>query len=319
LILLIGILTAVALAQHYGYMEFQNIIPCLERIVDPASGEEQWIGRLVSSGIFNDPNDLCLILGFGILSCIYRSSTSALGGLERLFWLLPIPLFIYALLETHSRGGLLGVMAGCGAYVFSRYGGPRAVPFVAVGGVGVLALIGGRQGNISGGGTAHERLMMWAGGLTELLNKPLYIPTGLGNGWFDSEYTLVAHNSFVQAYVEDGLIGGGAFMGAFVIGIFMLFRLGSTIPAPPWVVQARHYGFAALAGYGMGCYSVTRNFVIPTYLTLGIASILLGMAAPTLPERFQVSQKWLIRGILLAVCGLIFMKVATQILGKAGV
>jgi hypothetical protein len=84
--------------------------------------------------------------------------------------------------------------------------------------------------------------MMWAGGLTELLNKPLYIPTGLGNGWFDSEYTLVAHNSFVQAYVEDGLIGGGAFMGAFVIGIFMLFRLGSTIPAPPWVVQARHYG-----------------------------------------------------------------------------
>jgi O-antigen ligase len=234
-------------------------------------------------------------------------------------WLLPLPLFIYAMLETHSRGGVLGILAGGGAYAYSRYGGSKTLPFIVAGMLGILAVIGGRQGDMSGGGTAHDRLVAWGVGLATLFSEPLAIPTGLGIGWYANEYRMMAHNSFVQAYVELGLFGGGVFLGMFVLGARLVDRLGRGIDAPPWVVQARHYAFASLVGYAVGCFSLTRNFIVPTYLTIGIASVLLEQAAPMLPERFQVNEKWFSRGILFSICGLVFLKYTTQGLGMAGV
>ena len=319
LVILIGVLTAIAIAQHEGVAYFPNIVPCKETVIDKESGEERILMRLVSTGIFNDPNDLCLVLGLGILSCIYCSTTGFYGMAGRVLWLLPIPLFIYALLETHSRGGLLGVLAGIGGYLYSRYGGARALPFAIGGAVAALALIGGRQASIGGGGTAHERLMYWAGGLGELFSQPVYLLTGLGEGWCVEEMGQVAHNSFVQAYVEFGLLGGGAFLAAFYLSLRILERVGRGVDAPRWVVDSRHYGFAILVGYAMGCFSLTRNFVVPTYLALGLASALLEPVASRLPNRYRVSARWWVWLALVSICGLILIKISTQALGQAGV
>ena len=318
LIGLIVVLTAIALAQQYGLASFANIKPAMQAMFDPVTGEKYAIARLASTGIFSDPNDLCLILGLGILSCIYFATTTPHGVIGVVLWLLPIPLFVFALLETHSRGGLLGVLAGGAAYMYSRFGGKRAVPFAVAGVVVALAAIGGRQGNI-GGDTAHDRLMMWADGLFNLLNRPLSIPTGLGLGWFMENHNLLAHNSFVEAYVTLGIFGGGAFLGAFLLSLRLLDLLGREIEAPTWVVDSRHFGFALISGYAMGCYSLTRNYVVPTYLILGLASVLLEQAAPQLPKKFQVNRDWFVRAVLFAVCGLVFIKFATQALGMAGI
>lgn len=319
LVALIVLLTAIAIAQLHGFASFPNIDPVMQREFDIVTGEEYFIPRLVSSGIFSDPNDLCLILGFGMLSCLYLMTTGDAPLAQRLGYLAPIPLFVYATLETHSRGGVLGVLAGVGGYMYARYGGPKALPLAAGGAFGSLALIGGRQGSMAGGGTAHDRLMFWADGLTNLFNQPLYIPTGLGLEWFTRETGFVAHNSFVQAYVEQGLFGGGTFLGAFVLGAWMTDRLGRGIPAPAWALKARPFVFAILCGYGMGCYSLTRNTVLPTYLIFGIASVLLEPSAPYLPEKFRVDRRWFGRSILMSIVGLVFIKYATQIMGMAGV
>jgi putative inorganic carbon (hco3(-)) transporter len=318
LVVLIVSLTAIALAQHNGAVEFANIKPVAQREIDPETGEDYILNRLVSTGIFNDPNDLCLILGMGILSCIYFATVGARSLLLRALWLLPIPLFVYALTETHSRGGLLGVLIGVAAYLYSRYGGTRGLPLAVAVVVAALVLIGGRQANIGGGGTAHERLMFWASGLSELFANPLYIPTGLGRGWFVDDSGQVAHNSFVQAYVEQGLLGGGAFLAAFYLGVRILHRFGRGVDAPRWALEARHFGFAVIVGYGMGCYSLSRSFVIPTYIALGIASVLLDQAAPRLPVKFRVSGRWFIWLALFSVCGLVLIKFMTQGLGAAG-
>jgi putative inorganic carbon (hco3(-)) transporter len=318
LIVLICGLTAIALAQHHGIANFPNIKPCLDGRIDPETGEFTELLRLVSSGVFNDPNDLCLVLGLGILSCVYLATTSSRGVVGLVFWLLPISLFVYALTETHSKGGLLGILAGGAGYLYSRYGGAKALPYAVGGAVIVVAVIGGRQASF-GGNTAHERLMFWAGGLSTLFTQPLSIPTGMGPGWFSNENGLVAHNSFVQAYVELGVIGGGAFLGAFYVAARILDRFGRGIAVPQWVLQARHYGLAILVGYGVGCFSLTRNFVIPTYMTLGIVSVLLNQAARSLPERFCVNGKWFGLAIIFSFCGLVLMKIATQGLGMFGV
>ena len=317
LVLLVVVLTAIALAQRFEITTFPNIIPVMQREYDAATGEEYWIPRLVSSGIFNDPNDLCLVLGFGIVACIYLTTTGSAAG--HLLWLLPLPLFFFAVMETHSRGGLLGVLAGMAAYAYARFGGPKVLPFAAAGAVAALALVGGRQGNMAGGGTAHDRLMMWASGLGDLFGRPFYIPTGLGDGWFVDANGLVAHNSFVQAYVEQGLFGGGAFLGAFALGAWMIDRLGRGIPAPSWTIEARPFAFAAVCGYGMGCYSLTRNCVVPTYLILGLVSAVLEPSVEVLPEAYHVGGRWFARSVLFAVVGLVVMKYATQLLGMAGV
>ena len=313
-------LTAIALAQQYGVTDFPNIKPAMQGMVDPETGEMFAIPRMASSGIFGDPNDLCLILGLGILCCVYGASTNSFGPVGLALWALPVPVFVVALLETHSRGGLLGVLTGGGAYLYSRYGGARALPLAVAGAVAALVAIGGRQADVgSGGGTAHERMIMWAEGLHTLLHHPLAVPTGLGLGWYPNEFGLVAHNSFVEAYVELGLIGGGAFLGSFLLALRLLGQLGKGIDAPEWAVEARHFAFAILAAYAVGCYSLTRNYVVPTYLVLGIASVLLETSAARLPVRHQVNREWFKRAVLFAIAGLMFMKFATQGLGMVGI
>jgi O-antigen ligase len=210
-------------------------------------------------------------------------------------------------------------MAGGGSYLLSRYGGAKAIPYAAVISAVILIAVGGRQGDISGGGTAHERLMLWADGLGVLFSRPVYLLTGLGNGWFAGETGLVAHNSFIQSYVEFGILGGGLFLASFYLGARLLYQLGGQIAAPDWAIQSRHYGFAVLVGYAVGSFSLTRNLSVPTYLILGIASILLESAAPTLPEQFHVSGKWMGWVILFGICGLVLLKFTTQGLGVLGI
>jgi putative inorganic carbon (HCO3(-)) transporter len=237
----------IALANHHDIVKFPSIPLCDEKYMDPETGQDRMEGRLVASGMFNDPNDLCLVLGLGMLSCVYASSEKLGGNLGRIFWLLPIPLFIVALQETHSRGGMLGVLAGASGYLFARFGGARAIPLAIIGGFGALFAVGGRQSNIfSGGGTGHQRLMLWCEGLRSLFQEPISIPLGFGPGWFSGESGLLAHNSFIQAIVEYGLLGGTAFAGAFYYGGRILLLLGQSIDAPHWVVNARCYGFRLL-------------------------------------------------------------------------
>ena len=318
LAVLIAAVTAIAFANHYDVINFPSIVPCRQVGIVPETGARTTFPRLVSSGIFNDPNDLCLVLGLGIWSCIYLATTTPSGAVERLVWLAPIPVFIHALFETHSRGGLLGVMAGGAGYLYSRFGGPKALPLAVAGGAVVMALVGGRQGSTDGGDTSHQRVMMWADGVFTLVHQPFWVPIGLGGNWFTGETGLLAHNSFVEAYVCYGLFGGGAFLGAFYLGARLLDRLGRSIDAPPWAVAARPFGFAVLVGYGVGCYSITRNYVVPTYLTLGLISFLLDQAGPPFPERHRVNRRWFLWLVGFSFIGLVLMVVATQLLGRAG-
>ena len=319
LVVLTSCLTVLALAQQYGYADFPNMKLYTENRTNPLTGDLETTHRLVSSGLFHDPNDLCLILGLGILSCIYCSTTSSMGLFSRVLWLLPLPLLLYGFFETHSRGGMIGVGAGVVAYLYSRYGARKTLPLAVVGIVTIFASMSGRQVSLEeGGGTAHDRLMLWANGLTCLFAQWQYLPTGLGIDWYVESEGFVAHNSFVQAFVEQGLLGGGAFAGMFYLAVRILPRCGKGFHVPAWVKEARHFGFAVVMGYGMGCYSLTRNHVVPTYLALGLASVLLNQAASTLPERYRVNGTWFTRAAIFSVCGLVFIKLVTQGLCLAG-
>ena len=201
------VLTIVAILDYYQIVDFDAIKHARDHLTDPESGEEGMIDRLCYTGIYSDPNDLCLALTLGMLISAYLFLSGS--GTLRLAWLIPIIPFGYALTLTHSKGGLLGLMAGVAAWLYARYGGKKALPLAALAIAGLLALIGGRSANISGGGTAHMRLMGWAEGLSHLIYKPLYLIPGLGVGYFADEFGLVGHNSFITRLCRDRLARRG--------------------------------------------------------------------------------------------------------------
>lgn len=308
-------LAVVSALHYYGEVEF-TLLPdvIIEKRIDKETGEVTEIKRALASGIFSDPNDLSMIMILGMLCCMYHAmSTPAIS--TRIFWLLPIvPLFLI-LTFTGSRGGMLACLAGFAALSYSYFGMKVGWPLAIAGGLALLAFAGGRSADIAGGGTARERLNLWGEGLTALFRHPVSIPFGLGPGWYVEEQGLLAHNSFINAYVELGIIGGGFFLIAFLTAILLSDSMAREPNAANWVGVMRPGMLSIVVAYAAGCFSLSRNFVLPTYLVLGLATAYINLAGKP-PARHIVSTAWIRWTLPVMVMGLIALKLITQILGK---
>jgi putative inorganic carbon (hco3(-)) transporter len=315
LVVIVAGLAALGLAQFYGVIDWEVLRPVAQIDYDEISGEVlASYPRLCAVGIFNDPNDFCLILTAGILACLARSTTA--DGLGRLGWLAPIGLFGPALMLTQSRGGMLGLAAGIGTLVVVRLGPRRGLPFAALGVLAFLVMFGGRQANLSlgNGDTSQERLRLWAEGLALLQRNPL---TGIGPGEYADEVGMVAHNSFVQAFVECGLIGGTLYVGAFVMAVVGLARLArhrAFWEHDRTFTALRPFVLAMVVAYAAGTFSLSRNYVVPTYLILGLATAYHQVALPRVPADERMSRTVAVRLLLLGVGTLVFLKVFTSLL-----
>src|SRR5262249_49497969 len=146
---------------------------------------------------------------------------------------------------------------------WARYGWKRTVLLGAVVGPVVFVLFGGRQLRIdvdSTDDTGQERIQKWADGLSYFREEPLL---GIGAFNFKEEMGLQAHNSFVSAYVETGLLGGSLFAGAFYFALWPLARLrrsGAPI-ADPRLRRLAPYVIAVVAAYAIGIFSLSRNYI----------------------------------------------------------
>jgi putative inorganic carbon (HCO3(-)) transporter len=269
----IVILALIAVLQYHGVIEMASLTTLEERKFDEETGEFLVIPRLRSTGIFNDPNDLCLVLGVGIQIGLYFGGDKRRGPL-RFAWLLPIALFGYTLVRTQSRGGLMGVAAGVGVLCYIRFGWWKTVAATVVAVPLLLAVIGGRQANFDVSdkeNTGQARVQIWAEGFALFRQSPLF---GIGANKYADAVGLVAHNSFVHGYVELGLLGGSLFVGAFYCALAGLSRAGAgnLDESDPEFVRLRPYLMAMVVGYGVGLLSLSRNYVCPTVLVLGLAS-----------------------------------------------
>ncbi|QEH37845.1 hypothetical protein OJF2_64370 [Aquisphaera giovannonii] len=266
---LIVILVAVALLQYHGAISIPELEAYHQREVDDESGEELFFERLCGPGIFNDPNDLCLVLAFGVMISLHLRDTSP-SRLTGLFGLSPTPLLIYALAMTHSRGGLLTLGAGLLGYYGSRLGLKRAMPVLVVAGTLVLPLLSGRQTDISlSGGTGHDRVGLWREGMALFWYNPIF---GIGMNEYVEEVGLVAHNSFVHGFVELGFFGGTCFVTIFAFSLQSLSALrgDKNLPTHRHLDGARNLLTASLFAFGMGFMSLSRVYFVPTYLLFGL-------------------------------------------------
>jgi len=299
LVLCILVISAMVLLDYFEVFEIEVIEPFMQKLYDEDGSILGTVPRLKYLGTFQDPNDFSMLLGVGIIFSVYlfNSGASILRGL----WLIPLASCVFLMTLTQSRGGLLGLAAGVAAYFASRLGWRKALPLAIIAVAALLFIIGGRQADFSlSDGTGQDRLRIWSEGLT-LMTEPKNILIGIGVEKYQDEVGQVAHNSYLHAFVETGMIGGIIFSGMFllILGALFLQKPAWLYEVSPILGQFLPYLLAALASYLMCMFSLSRNYVVTTFMMLGLCSAFLQMAnTQGSPTQFRMG----LRMVFLVCC-----------------
>jgi hypothetical protein len=262
LALFIVMLAAIPLLHHHGVIDLGTVEALDERGVDRHSGRQLVFTRLQGPGIFHDPNDLCHMLGTGVLLCV-AGMDAGRSRLGRLLWVAPVAILLWAMVLTQSRGGILALAGGLAVFGLLRFGWKKAIVVGAIAAPVLLGFLSGRQADISlDTQTGQERIQLWSDAMDLIRANPVL---GVGEGGFEKATGLVVHNSFIQCFVELGWVGGTCFLGAFYFALRVLMSQRPSAALRPCLA-------AAVAAYVVGMLSLTRSYLVPTYLTLGLAT-----------------------------------------------
>ena len=302
-----SIMVALCVIDYVGMVDLKFVQHVADRDGHSLTGSELRVFRMRGTGIFQDPNDLGVLIVITGVLCSYFLFEKG-GGALRWLWLAPIGVLGTGLFYTRSRGALLAaMMAGCTMAV-AKFG-KKAGIVAGIGGLALLTAVAGRQGNIDiSSGTGRERVLLWLEGLEALKSKDLIF--GIGQGFYTDLAGLVAHNSFVHAYVELGLFGGTLFFGCFFFSLWTLYRLSRQIPQASQLPTASFlpYIAAMLIGWGTGLMSLSRCYVVPTYLVIGSVAAYANLVSRNLrPPRPIVYWDKKHVGVLIAASALFFV------------
>ena len=241
-----------------------------------ASGDVAWYFRLCGLGFFHDPNDMAQLIVMTAILCLYFMTDPKLTGV-RYLWIPALGICAYAMYLTHSRGGILAGGVALMAYLATRYGGRVAAGIGAMAALAVPVALG-RQGNIDlSGGTGQQRIQLWADGLNQLKTSRFFF--GIGEGMYAEVAGLVAHNSYVHAYVELGFIGGTFFMGCFFIPAWALFTMiRHKQPIEHEELRRMMPYLAGMgAGWCMSMMSLSRCYMPTTYMICGTLAVFMNL------------------------------------------
>jgi len=304
-------ITALAVGQYYHVFK----IPALVFIQDgDGSGRaEAMFVRLGSTGLFQDPNDMCLMLVMSMIICLYQVVER-----RRFFWILPLAFFGHAMTLTHSRGGFLGLIGALVVLLLARFG-KKALPLGVLVLPFVFVMFAGRQTSISlSDGTGQSRIQLWADGLQMFLHQPIF---GIGSHRYDEFMGHVAHNSFIHCYVELGMVGGTIFLSAFYLAFWTPLRIGGKgVPAlSPELSRLRSYVMAIVTGYAGGLMSLSCPYTIPTYTVLGMAAVFIVLAEKELKvPTARINANLAKRLSLISVCFIITAQIVVRLLVRVG-
>ncbi len=283
------LLATVVVLQLHEIITLPTLQVAIEQAENQYTGEETTYSRLQGSGIFQDPNEMGVILASAAALACYQLSR---GGLGRWLWLGPFFLFLYDIYLTRSRGALLSLASGLAAVAWLRLGwrttlllGLLSLPLAAF-------FIGGRQVDLAATqGTGQLRIQTWSDWFLEFRSNLFF-----GNGMelvpenphdlraAGAEFERVAHNSFLHAFANLGFAGGLGLLGAFYMTLWSLWRLrpAQTIILDPDLRRLLPPLLGMVAAYAVGMLTLSLSYVVPTYLMIGLP-LAFGLVAATNP------------------------------------
>jgi hypothetical protein len=296
-----GAVTMLAILRYHDVIQLTTI----DALKDSTQGDYGTtidIRRLQGTGIFQDPNELCVLLSAMLPLCLYFLIASR-HILAKIACAALVPLFGYAVYLTQSRGGFLSFVGGLAVLSWIRLGWRKTALAGLVVVPLLLFLFAGRQTDISTStGTAQTRVEVWREWLTTFRDNALF-----GQGMSlpkeeemerrrpDEERRHLAHNSFLQGFADLGLLGGCLLAGAFFTAGLLLYRWSAPqrLLVDSELRAMQPYLLASIAAYAIGMMTLSIGYIVPTYLMLALAVVYTQMArgaalAPPPPLRFDV-------------------------------
>ena len=234
---------------------------------DDTSGLVLW--RIRGLGFMNDPNDLAqgIVMVLPLLWGLHRER-HRIRNLLLVY--LPGALFGYAIFLTHSRGALVGVASLFFFAIHQWLGTAKTIMAMAfVGLLPTLAKFGGGRGFSSGEQSAGERIEAWYEGLQMFKHNPIL---GVGYGNYLDHHHLTAHNSFVLAFAELGLVGFFAWVGILVVTYQGMKLVIDRAPADSETYRLAILIRASLIGFLTCAWFLSRTYQATLFITLGFGA-----------------------------------------------
>ncbi|MBX3231211.1 MAG: O-antigen ligase family protein [Labilithrix sp.] len=267
-------------------------------------------GRIRFRGNLEDPNELSLTVGIGFpfMAGFFMRKRSVV---RLLLMLASFALVTSCVLYSQSRGGQLVLVVVLGVFFCLKFGwkaGAIAGGVVGVPGMAALAALGGRSGQ-EADESALERVECLQVGIDLIKGSPII---GVGKGQFGEYHFLTAHNSYVLAAAETGLVG-------FAIWSFVLY-LAVKIPLSALKYLKTQKGAAAerarawssamlasVAGLVVGSFFLSFSFHPILWIYVGFSGALCGCVKRDFPDfkvRFRQNEMF---GIVFANLTLLFL------------
>jgi O-antigen ligase len=235
-------------------------------------------GRITYSGIFDDPNDLGLLLVIAIAAVCYlfglmRSLLVRLTLLAVLGWLL------YGVMLTDSRGTQLAVLMVFMIHLWKTLGKKTLIVVALL--AAVALSLGSRLAQMDPEEeSAAGRIDAWIEGIGMLRHNPLF---GVGYGNFTDYNPMTAHNTIVLAFAELGLLGYIVWLAIVGYSGYMLYWI--TYRARDWAVangrelpanfadevEAARCLLVAALGFSVGAFFLSQSFKPLLYVICGLA------------------------------------------------
>jgi probable O-glycosylation ligase (exosortase A-associated) len=259
--------------------------------LEEVEGTRVTVGRSTGS-VLGDPNDLSLVLLFPLSFAVALLLTRATPLFGRLLGLLGIGTIVIAILDTQSRGGLLGMVAVFAVFAAQRIKSKALLITIGVLGVMGLFAVAGISGRSSGGAaeggvvdeSSEGRLRAWGAAWRMALARPL---TGVGLNCYVSNYyyyqdwwegfAKAVHSTWFAALAESGFLGFGVF-------VTMVFRTIRSSVRSARVLSPKAAGalynpaafgmaqavMAGMAGFVVSGSFLTQAFTWPLYILLSL-------------------------------------------------
>ena len=265
----------------YGFMGYTPIY------VVPEDGVGAEFTRSYFFGIFEDPNDLAQMLATTIpwTFVIFRRRNVA----NLLISLGLSALLVMAIMSTHSRGGEMALATVCGVMILLILPARWTAVLLIMVMIGALALCPFAGPYLDE--SAHDRVDFWGQANYAFKSSPINMMFGVGYGLITDfiEGDMSPHNAFVMAYSELGVFGYWFWFNLLSLGILgcLRTRVATKRTVNPELAFLRRFAgmaIAAMAGFGVSSYFLTRAYVYPLFFLIAMLCAVPVIAEEMLPE-----------------------------------
>jgi len=255
-------------------------------------GTRVTISRDIGS-VLGDPNDLSLVLLFPISFCLALVFSVRPKVYNQAIGIFGFCIILAAIIATQSRGGLLGVVAVAGTFLYTRIRSKSLFIGISLVGVSLLFIFAGISDRSSGGASesgvdesAMGRLYAWEAAFFMALKHP-FLGVGIDN--FFSNYFFYSphwdgknhavHSTWFGVLAETGFLGFSIFFLLLIKTLKNILLSGRLIAANNAFNSYDMQGVSVMSkallagffGFVVSGTFLTQGFTWPIYIIFALS------------------------------------------------